>query len=105
MTNSKVRPWCVALLAVCLAGCSYRPIPTGEDPASSAPPSPTAPLDGLFIALDAGHNGGNADHPEVIDAEVDAVTGDKPCDTTGTQTDDGYFEHEFTFDVTRRLSD
>jgi N-acetylmuramoyl-L-alanine amidase len=32
------------------------------------------------------------------------ITETKPCDTTGTQTDAGYAEHAFTFNVAKRLA-
>src|SRR5690606_29400792 len=46
----------------------------------------------------------NADHPEVINEQVDVLTGKKPCNTVGTSTDDGYQEHEFNFSVAQRLT-
>ena len=101
MTGGNGRRCGAVLLAVLLAGCSYRPVPEAEQ--TPSPSESALPLAGMTVAVDAGHNGGNADHPEVIDELVDAVTGDKPCDTTGTETDDGYSEHEFTFDVAQRL--
>jgi len=56
------------------------------------------------IVLDPGHNGGNAAHPEIINQLVNVITERKPCDTTGTQTNAGYPEHAFTFDVATRLA-
>jgi N-acetylmuramoyl-L-alanine amidase len=56
--------------------------------------------------LDPGHNGGNAAHPEVVNAPVpDGAGGTKPCNTTGTETDAGYPEHAFTWDVALRMRD
>lgn len=94
------------LLVPALTACSYRSAPsTGEVDTSTTTTAPPAPLlAGFTIVLDAGHNGGNAAHPEIVDELVDAVTADKPCDTTGTETDDGYAEHAFNFDVTERLA-
>lgn len=57
------------------------------------------------MVLDPGHDGGNAAHPEVINESVPAGRGEtKPCNTTGTSTDDGYTEHAFTFDVAKRAA-
>ena len=53
--------------------------------------------------IDPGHNGGNAAHPEIINKKVDVINGRKPCNTTGTATNDGYAEHAFTWDVSNRL--
>jgi len=73
------------------------PVPTPEPP----PPAP-APV----VVLDPGHNGGNAAHPEVVNAQVpDGAGGTKPCNTTGTETDAGYPEHAFTWDVALRMRD
>jgi N-acetylmuramoyl-L-alanine amidase len=58
------------------------------------------------VVLDPGHNGGNAAHPAVVNAPVpDGAGGTKPCNTTGTETDAGYPEHAFTWDVAQRMRD
>jgi N-acetylmuramoyl-L-alanine amidase len=59
-------------------------------------------LAGKVIAVDPGHNGGNATHPEEISRLVPANAhgGTKPCNTTGTATNDGRLtEAEFNLDV------
>jgi len=56
------------------------------------------------VVLDSGHDGGNADNPEIINQLVDAGHGvTKTCDTAGTTTQDGYPEHAFNFDVALRI--
>ena len=58
---------------------------------------------GKTIAIDAGHNGGNAGANRrdlAADLHRDAEPGG---DTTGTQTNDGYPEHAYTLDVALRL--
>ncbi len=78
-------------------------------PASAAPAVPvTGPLDlhavsGKTIVIDPGHDGGNGAHPEIINKLVPMGTGMKACDTTGTETNSGYQEAAFTFDVALRL--
>src|SRR5204863_5273955 len=62
------------------------------------------PLAGKTVAIDPGHNGGNAAHAAEIARLVDAGTLRKACDTVGTSTDDGYAEHAYTFDVSMRLA-
>jgi N-acetylmuramoyl-L-alanine amidase len=58
------------------------------------------------VVLDPGHNGGNGAHPEVVNAQVpDGAGGTKPCNTTGTETNAGYPEHAFTWDVALRMRD
>src|ERR1700733_12994178 len=79
----------------------------GSSPLSTAAPSPTStpqPLAGQVIALDPGHNGANWSHPAIINRLVNVISEWKPCDTAGAQTDAGYAEHAFTFDVAIRLS-
>jgi N-acetylmuramoyl-L-alanine amidase len=57
-----------------------------------------------LVVLNPGHNGGNASHPAEINRSVPAGYGeDKACDTTGTETDAGYPEHAFTWDVSLRV--
>ncbi len=74
--------------------------------ATPSPPDPgTLPLTGLTVALDPGHNGANAQHPDQVGAPVpDGRGGAKACNTVGTSTDAGYPEHAFTWDVASRTS-
>jgi N-acetylmuramoyl-L-alanine amidase len=71
-------------------------------------PTPAAPavtgqkLTGKVIVLDPGHNLNNSSS---INTNVYAGNGVyKACDTTGTSTDAGYPEHEFTWDVANRAA-
>jgi N-acetylmuramoyl-L-alanine amidase len=69
----------------------------------TAAPAPSAR--GRVVVLDPGHNGGNAKAPAAINRQVpDGRGGTKACNTTGTETDAGYPEHAFTFDVARRVA-
>jgi N-acetylmuramoyl-L-alanine amidase len=77
--------------------------PTAARPGTSAGLL-TQPLAGQVIALDPGHNGANWSHPAIINRLVNVLTEWKACDTAGAQTDAGYPEHAFTFDVARRLA-
>lgn len=60
-------------------------------------------LAGTVIAIDPGHNPGNFRHADEINRIVDAGTLRKACDTTGTATNGGYREADFTWDVAVRL--
>jgi len=62
------------------------------------------PLAGKTVAIDPGHNGGNAAHVAQIARLVDAGTVQKACDTVGASTNDGYAEHAHNFDVALRLA-
>jgi N-acetylmuramoyl-L-alanine amidase len=83
-----------------------------------APPPPTAPpvapvvvgagpplpsLRGRTIAIDPGHDGGNYAHPSEISRPIFIGTQTRACDTTGTETNDGYTEAAYTLDVGLRL--
>ena len=76
--------------------------PTTTPRAPAATTTSTPPP--VTIVLNPGHNGGNASHPAEINRLVPAGAGQmKACDTTGTQTDDGYPEHAFNWDVALRV--
>ncbi|MER7582863.1 N-acetylmuramoyl-L-alanine amidase [Kitasatospora sp. NPDC097691] len=95
------------------------PAPTSGAPAAEAPtaapsqvPAPAAPapstaaaadsLAGRTVVLDPGHNPGNVAHSAEINRQVDIGNARKECDTTGTETNAGYTEAEYTLDVSRR---
>lgn len=62
------------------------------------PQSGTGRLKGKVIVLDPGHNGG-----KLLGHQVNIGNGYKSCDTTGTDTKAGYTEHEYAWDVSKRL--
>jgi N-acetylmuramoyl-L-alanine amidase len=80
---------------------------SGSDDGKPAPAPTTAassgPLKGKVVVIDPGHNPENFQHTAEINKKVDIGTGWKECDTTGTSTDDGFAEAEFTLDVAHRL--
>jgi N-acetylmuramoyl-L-alanine amidase len=107
MRAYRAGPVALAMLAALSAGCGGA-VPAAQEAAlpASPPASPTVsarPLAGKIVVLDPGHNGGNAAHPEEINRQVDIITGRKACNTTGTETDDGFPEHAFTWDVAGQL--
>lgn len=55
-----------------------------------------------MVVLDPGHNGGNASNPEALRQQVPAGGFTKDCNTTGTETNAGYPEHAFAWDVALR---
>ena len=81
------------------------PGPGGHGTGPARPPaSPAArPLAGKIVGIDPGHNGGNFTDPGAIAQLIWNGTGQESCDTTGTTTDGGYTEAQFTFDVARYL--
>lgn len=112
----------VAAASLLLAGCAPVSAPPGPGPSTSptaasttSPPAAATTLPGTaptstasvagapIVVLDPGHNGGNSTHLAEINRQVpDGRGGTKPCNTTGTETDAGYPEHAFTFDVAQR---
>ncbi|MFF4252270.1 N-acetylmuramoyl-L-alanine amidase [Streptomyces sp. NPDC001663] len=78
------------------------PTPTLASPTSSAPAA-SGPLKGKVIVIDPGHNPGNFQHATEINRKVHIGTNVKECDTTGTSTNSGYTEAQFTLDVSHRL--
>ncbi|MFF5702922.1 N-acetylmuramoyl-L-alanine amidase [Streptomyces sp. NPDC012794] len=78
---------------------AHSPAP-GAD--AQAPTAAKGPLAGRTVVIDPGHNTGNFQHGSEINKLVDVGTHRKECDTTGTTTNSGYKEAEFTLDVSRR---
>src|SRR5437870_3556861 len=62
------------------------------------------PLAGKTVAIDPGHDGGNAAHSREINRLVNAGTLWKACDTVGASTNDGYSEAAYNLDVALRLA-
>ncbi|WSR73473.1 N-acetylmuramoyl-L-alanine amidase [Streptomyces sp. NBC_01180] len=77
---------------------------TGDDdePGKSAPAG-QGPLTGKVVVIDPGHNPSNYRHPTEINRRVNIGNGTTECDTTGTSTNNGYAEAQFTLDVSHRL--
>ncbi|MET9778649.1 N-acetylmuramoyl-L-alanine amidase [Streptomyces sp. NPDC006367] len=84
-------------------GASSSPADGGPSASTSASAAGSGPLKGKVVVIDPGHNPGNFRHPAEINRKVDIGTHRKECDTTGTATDAGWPEAEFTLDVARRL--
>lgn len=76
---------------------------TTKPPKSSTRPAASGPLKGKVVVVDPGHNTGNGRHTAEINRLVNIGTNRKACDTTGTSTNNGYSEAQFTLDVSRRL--
>lgn len=105
------------LLASVLSGCALgaadpqtRPSENPRTAGASAstpgtpgtvPPTTEAPrpLEGRTVALDPGHNGGNAGSAEITRQVDDGRGGTKHCNTTGTATNSDYAEHAFNWEV------
>jgi N-acetylmuramoyl-L-alanine amidase len=71
--------------------------------ASRKPSKAPGPLAGKIVGIDPGHNGRNGDDPSYIDQQIWNGQDWENCDTTGTETDSGYTEARFNFNVARYL--
>lgn len=81
-----------------------RPSGHGDGEATPQPSGPERkPLAGRTVVIDPGHNPRNREHAAEINRTVDIGTSRKACDTTGTATESGYAEAEFTLDLARRV--
>jgi N-acetylmuramoyl-L-alanine amidase len=76
--------------------------PTSTVPGSNA--AAVRPLAGKIVAVDPGHNGGNAAAPGIINQIIWNGRESETCDTTGTETDFGYTEAQFNFNVATYLA-
>ncbi|QOV38684.1 N-acetylmuramoyl-L-alanine amidase [Streptomyces ferrugineus] len=78
------------------------PGPTPTADSTSASVSGSGSLRGKVVVIDPGHNPNNFQHTAEINRKVNIGTNWKECDTTGTSTNDGYTEAQFTLDVAHR---
>lgn len=99
------RPVRTVLVATALAVASILPYPAVAGAADPAPLAGTLPLADVVIVLDPGHNGGNEDHLAEIARKVWIGTRWKPCNQVGTETADGYPEHQLNWAVAKRVRD
>ncbi len=76
--------------------------PSGTASNDDKPPGPSS-LKGKVVVIDPGHNVTNFQHTAEINRKVNIGTNWKECDTTGTSTNAGYAEAQFTMDVSHRL--
>ena len=90
------------------AGSSAAAAPTSNSAAPAATAAGKAPassahtLSGKTVVIDPGHNPDNGKYASEINKLVQIGNGTTTCDTTGTETDSGYLEADFTLDVARR---
>jgi N-acetylmuramoyl-L-alanine amidase len=68
------------------------------------PATASGVLDGQVVLVDPGHNGGNAGAPSIINRLIWNGRESETCDTTGTETDGGYTEAQFNWNVARYLT-
>jgi len=59
------------------------------------------PLTGVVVAIDPGHNGGNATHARQTARRIWIGNGWKRCNSAGTATRSGFTEHHLNFMIAR----
>ena len=103
--------WWIALRPGSTEGTSpaVTSAPTSTGPAATGAPTSTAPraqppLAGVVVGIDPGHNGANYTDPTAIDQPIFNGRSSEACDTTGTETDSGYTEATFNFNVAQNLA-
>ncbi|WP_197704601.1 N-acetylmuramoyl-L-alanine amidase [Jatrophihabitans sp. GAS493] len=81
-----------------------RPVVATSPPVGGAVPLPNVAGSPLVV-LNPGHNGGDAANLAALRRQVPAGFGEmKDCETTGTNTNAGYPEHAFNWDVSTRVA-
>jgi N-acetylmuramoyl-L-alanine amidase len=73
--------------------------PSSAGAGAAATVAASRPLAGKVVGIDPGHNGRNYSDPSYIDHLIWNGREHEACDTTGTQTDGGYTEAQFNFNV------
>jgi N-acetylmuramoyl-L-alanine amidase len=96
------RPACVLLTGAALIACSGSGNPAAAAGAS-ARPATRQPLAGKTVGVDPGHNGRNYTDPTYIDHQIWNGREYEDCNTTGTETDGGYTEARFNWNVATYL--
>jgi N-acetylmuramoyl-L-alanine amidase len=107
-------PAATALVCGCGAGtpaprATGQPAGTSRASATASPVPPASPartgiLRGKVIAVDPGHNGGNFYAASVIGKLIWNGRETETCDTAGAETDAGYTEAAFNWDVAQYLT-
>jgi N-acetylmuramoyl-L-alanine amidase len=86
----------VSLLASAAAAAT---LATTATTAASAAPAAGKPLAGKIIGIDPGHNGRNYTDPTFLNHLIWNGREWEACDTTGTETNGGYTEAKFNWNV------
>lgn len=73
-------------------------------PSAAQARAATLPLTGKVIGIDPGHNGRNYSDPSFLAHQIWNGREYEDCDTTGTETDGGYTEARFNFNVATYLA-
>ena len=90
-----------ALASLLIAGIGAAASPAATLRAATLP---ARPLAGKVVGIDPGHNGRNWSDPSFINHQIWNGRESEDCDTTGTQTNGGYTEARFNWNVAGYLA-
>jgi N-acetylmuramoyl-L-alanine amidase len=94
-----------ALAGVPAALPSVAPRAVNHTIPTTAPPAARPKLlAGKIIGIDPGHNGLNYTDPSFINSQIWNGREEENCDTTGTETDNGYTEAQYNWNVATYLA-
>jgi N-acetylmuramoyl-L-alanine amidase len=104
----------LAAFGLMVAGCGNSTSTAPSTPATttttstassttSKPKPKKLPLAGKIVGIDPGHNGRNYTDPSYLNRLIWNGREEESCDTTGTETDAGYTEAQFNWNVARYL--
>lgn len=103
MTRSRTPVGAALVVALVSSGSLFASGPAAASPEAGVGGSSPAPLAGVTVVLDAGHQLGNRSFPRQVSRLVPAGGFRKPCNTTGTETRRGVAEATVVWRVTRVL--
>ncbi len=105
--SSAQRPTAGAQAPAVAAAAATRPPRLPHSPHGGPgrfPATGSGVLDGQVVLVDPGHNGGNFAAAPVINRLIWNGRESETCDTTGAETDGGYTEAQFNWNVARYLT-
>jgi N-acetylmuramoyl-L-alanine amidase len=89
--------------SVALAALSFVVVVAAAMGPAAADTRAAGPLTGVVVAIDPGHNGGNATHARQTARRIWIGNAWKRCNSVGTATRSGFTEHRFNFLVARAV--
>ena len=92
-----------ALTAGALMAAAPEVVPASATATATATEVATAPLAGIVVGIDPGHNGRNYTDPSFMNKQVWNGREWEDCDTTGTQTTGGYADQDAESSRTEQL--
>ncbi len=96
-----ILPVAPALVVAAIAALTWAGAPASAGPLAGRA---SLPLAGKVVGIDPGHNGRNFSDPAYINHLIWNGREEETCDTTGTETDGGYTEAQFNFNVAGYLA-